>query len=494
MCLGLIREDQIFKGFASGPGNIVICAGAKTGRDGVHGASMASASFESSEEEHRSAVQVGDPFMEKKLLEATLHVLKKNLVLGLQDMGAAGLLSSSFEMASRAGTGMHLNLDTLPTRARNMSAYEMLLSESQERMLFVVEPMKKDALVDQLKTFEIEAAIIGEVTDTKRMVIEHQARIEVDIKIEDLVENSPRYNRDTREKKPRDKDFRDDELSFENISHVYEHYDRSIGNRTVLSSEHGGAALLWLKNESKKFPYLGVSAVTVCDEVLCEKNAKFGAAWNLLKAYRSLSACGTEPLALTDCLNFGSPENPEVMHDFSQAIDGLSEAAEALGTAIVSGNVSLYNETDAEAVFPTPMVGMIGRTEDVRRHAKAVFQSPGKIFYIGFLPESDTNLLSTKIPYKEEIEVSKFLRKEIQKGTIQVCREVGRGGLSKCIKKMQFAKTSKKFKWLANLEIKKDSQAFCSYLFVNENESVKNRFQKMNLENVICKQIGFFRE
>lgn len=474
MTVGIIEEDKIFKGFASGVGNYLVYLGSATGRDGIHGATMASDSFDSGEDKSRTTIQVGDPFTEKLLLEATLDVLEKGLVVGLQDMGAAGLTSSSFEMAERAKNGLLIELDKVPTRAKNMSAYELLLSESQERMLMVVEPQKWPKLRDVLEKWQLACAVIGQVTDTGRVQCQMGGRLEVDVPVEPIVSKAPKYERPLEAKKPQPLEAL--KLHHEQVvnmiqsqplssmaqrlfdiggSHknTYEQYDQDIGTRTVLSSREAGASLLWLKDGGKLEgdDHLGLAVATSCNEAYCYNEPKLGAAHAVLKAAKMISSVGATPLAITDCLNFGNPENPQIMWEFSQAVDGIAEACRQLNTPVVSGNVSLYNETNATSIYPTPMIGMVGRSDDVRRNAAATPKKPGKIFrltpenpqfYFGASGVAKALGLGAgcgqipRIDWQTEKVAMAFIRETVVEYMPAAVRDVGCGGLLASLLKM----------------------------------------------------------
>lgn len=404
MTVGVIHEDKIFKGYASGTGNLVVYLGSATGRDGIHGATMASDSFASSESSERSTVQVGDPFTEKLLLEATLEVLEKGLVVGLQDMGAAGLTSSSFEMAGRAGNGLYLELDRVPMRAQAMTAYELLLSESQERMLMVVEPGKLAELEKTLDKWQLAHGVIGSVTDSGRVQISYQGVLEVDMPVAPLTDNAPKYDRP---RQPKARGTSATELN-EKIaslviesglkttlakvlgdtgekSRIFEQYDQHIGTKTVMGSRDDGAAVLWLRSEwaDRALPHLGIAIATGCNERYCALDPRLGASYAVLKPAQMIAATGAKPLAITDCLNYGNPEDPAVMAEFSDGVDGISDACHQLGVPVVSGNVSLYNETDGCSIAPTPMIGMVGRHEDVTKAKKAKVSKEGQLVLVG---------------------------------------------------------------------------------------------------------------
>ena len=389
MTVGLIRDDKIFKGYATGVGNLGVYVGSATGRDGIHGATMASDSFAASTDNSKTTVQVGDPFAEKLLLEATLEVLEKNLVVGIQDMGAAGLTSSAFEMAGRAGNGVYLNLDFVPVRAKQMTAYEIMLSESQERMLMVVEPGKWDSLKEVLEKWRLAHAIIGVVTDSGRMLISSRGILEINLPVAPLTDDAPVYNKPMTSRVERVRASEALESLEANLNSnldlarktavgalkdtgskqkIYEQFDRHIGARTVMGPDHGGAAVMWIRTEeTKNAPYLGVAIAAGCNERRVKNTPLIGAAEAVLSQVRQIFAAGGKPLAVTDCLNFGSADDPDVMREFSDSVDGISRACEELGIPVVSGNVSLYNSTDGVSIYPTPMIGVVGRVDDIRR-------------------------------------------------------------------------------------------------------------------------------
>ncbi len=471
MTVGTIHEDRIFKGYASGVHNLVVYVGSATGRDGIHGASMASDSFSSAQSGERSTVQVGDPFAEKLLLEATLEVLDRGLVVGLQDMGAAGLTSSSFEMADRAGNGLYLNLDHVPARAQHMTAYELLLSESQERMLMCVEPSKWEALQECLKRWQLPFAIIGLVTGTGRMHIVKNGTLEVDVPVAPLADKAPRYQRPfeypSREYS-KDSRFRGlvQKASFSELltaclhdtgakTKIYRQYDHHIGNKTVLGPEEEGAGLIWMKSPWAEAgdEHVGLAVSTACNERYTAQDPFKGAAQAVAKCYRMIAATGAEPLAVTDCLNYGNPEDKAVMGQIVAGIDGIGEACRALETPVVSGNVSLYNTTDGESIAPTPMIGMVGRHSDVRKAVPAVLKKPAHLYWIrpkGAEPAFGGSLLSKilvkpnseaipELNWDAERAAAALIRNLVETQKITAARDVGAGGLALALQKLLLA-------------------------------------------------------
>ena len=385
--LGIVRHDQIFFGKATGVGNPVLYVGAKTGRDGIHGATMASAEFDEEALEKRPTVQVGDPFLEKLLLEACLEAMRSGAVAGIQDMGAAGLTSSSCEMAARAGTGIELDLSLVPQREQNMTAYEMLLSESQERMLIVAHSGREREVMDIFRKWDLDAVVIGRVRDTQRMQVIHNGATVADIPVEALTDEAPRYDRpmraparDTSEART----FESQDLNADlmkllacgNIASkkwVYRQYDHMVRTNTAILPG-ADAAVVRIK-ETRRALAMSLDG----NGRYCAANPREGAKLVVAEAARNVVCVGAKPIAITNCLNFASPERPEVMWSFSEVVDGMAEACRALGTPVVSGNVSFYNETEGRGILPTPVIGMVGLIEDVRRTIQPGFKTHGDV-------------------------------------------------------------------------------------------------------------------
>lgn len=392
MTVGLVRKDKIFKGFASGLGNPLIYVGSKTGRDGIHGATMASDSFGEGSEEKRPTVQVGDPFVEKLLLEACLELMQTDAIVGIQDMGAAGLTSSSFEMASRAGTGLEMNLDHIPQRETGMTPYEMLLSESQERMLMVVKKGREDEVFEIFRKWDLDVAVVGKVTDSERMIITFKGDVVVDVPIAPLADAAPVYDRP--QKKPDmaqihvRPDFAEPNNYLEMVQSVlssptiaskkwiYRQYDHMVMTGSV--QKPGSDAALVRIGETNK----AVSLTVGCNSRYVYLNPKVGAEIAVAECGRNIVCSGATPLAITDCLNFGNPEKPETMWQFVEACQGISAACVALDTPVVSGNVSLYNETNHVGIFPTPSIGMVGLLKDLNMRLNSFFQASGDVILL----------------------------------------------------------------------------------------------------------------
>ncbi len=393
--LGLMRQDEIFYGKATGIGNPVIYVGAKTGRDGIHGATMASEEFNEGSEQKRPNVQVGDPFMEKLLLEACLEAMRTGAIVGIQDMGAAGLTSSSCEMGARGGVGLAMNLDQIPQREAHMTAYEMMLSESQERMLLVAEKSRADEVLRVFAKWGLDAVIVGSVIAEPRLRIEHHGKLMADIPNVSLTDDAPRYHRPVGEWKATvpaqpaatvaqalaaqqavEKNLTDLRalLASSNICSkrwVHEQYDSMVQTNTV-QGPGNEAGLMRIKGTNR-----ALAMALDGNGRWCYLDPQLGAAHAVAEAARKVACTGATPVAATNCLNFGNPEKPEIMAQLSTAIDGIAAACTALGTPITGGNVSLYNETMGEAIYPTPIVGIVGILEDVSTAIAADFQQAG---------------------------------------------------------------------------------------------------------------------
>ena len=393
-CLGLAQSERIFLGTAAGPGNAVMYVGAKTGRDGIHGATMASAEFGEDSESKRPAVQVGDPFMEKLLLEACLELMQTDVLVGIQDMGAAGLTSSAVEMAARGGSGVEIDLTCVPQRESGMTAYEIMLSESQERMLMVVKQGREAEALAVFDKWDLDAATIGRVTDSGRVIVRMGEEVHADLPAELLAEGL-KYDR------PRERPaYLDrvqvfdknviappsdlggallDLLAAPNIASkewVYRQYDHQVRHATVVGPGAADAGIVRVLHPSGGTDK-GVAIAAGCCSRWVYLDPYEGTRAVVAEAYANLVAVGAEPLAVTNCLNFGNPENPGIMWQFAESVRGLADACRELGTPVVSGNVSLYNETDGVAIKPTPMIAMVGLLSDVNRHLTMAFPRAG---------------------------------------------------------------------------------------------------------------------
>lgn len=394
MCVGLIAHKDIKKGQAHGIGNTVMYVGAKTGRDGIHGATFASEELSQASEEKRPAVQVGDPFMEKLLLEACLELVQSDALVGIQDMGAAGLTSSSAEMASKAGSGIEMNLDHVPQRETNMTAYEMMLSESQERMLLVVKKGRENEIVELFSKYGLEAVSIGRVTDDHQLTLFHQGEKVAQVPVDALAEDAPVYHKPSKEpqffrdfqamnvKVPVVTDYKETLLNLlaqptiASKEWVYNQYDYMVRTNTVVAPG-SDAAVVRIRGTKK-----ALAMTTDCNSRYLYLDPENGGKIAVAEAARNIVCSGGEPLAITDCLNFGNPEKPEIFWQLEQAADGMSEACRTLKTPVIGGNVSLYNETNGEAVYPTPVVGMVGLIEDTAHITTQTFKDAGDLIYI----------------------------------------------------------------------------------------------------------------
>ncbi|MCA9523574.1 MAG: phosphoribosylformylglycinamidine synthase subunit PurL [Myxococcales bacterium] len=385
-CLGIARHDEIFKGKATGLGNPVIYVGSKTGRDGIHGATMASEAFDDAAQERRPTVQVGDPFTEKLLLEACLEVMRTGAVVGIQDMGAAGLTCSTFEMASRGGTGMEIELGRVPTRAAKMSAYEILLSESQERMLLVAAKGREDEVLAVFQKWDLDAVVIGHVTDGERVRIRHHGETVVDLPVHPVCDGAPIYERPQGQMQPptlpnpHPEPIHDANRAlleffgtpiFGDRSVVYEQYDHMVQTNTVVRPG-ADAAVLRIPGSTR-----GLALTTDVNARFCRLDPYKGAVLAVAEAARNLACVGAEPLGVTDCLNFGNPQNPGVMGQFVQAVKGIGDACRFFRIPVVSGNVSFYNETEGTQIYPTPTIAMVGLVDEPRADVSGAFVRAG---------------------------------------------------------------------------------------------------------------------
>jgi len=390
MNVGLVRSDRIFLGRAEGVGNPVIYVGSKTGRDGIHGATMASEQFAGDEtKQKRPTVQVGDPFTEKLLMEACLELFETDAVVGIQDMGAAGLTSSSFEMAGRSGSGIEIDLSKVPVRETGMTPYEIMLSESQERMLLVARRDRMDEVLRIFRKWDLDAVAIGRVTDSGRVVLRFDGQIVADLPAAPLSDRAPVYDRSRGALLPAPPGLWRDEpepsdygdclrrvLASPNVaekSWIWTQYDHMVGTNTV-ERPGGDAALVRVKGTPK-----ALALKSDVNPFFCALDPYRGGAIAVAEAARSIACTGAAPLAITDCLNFGSPERPEVMAQFTAAVRGISDACRAFDVPVVSGNVSFYNETDGRAIPPTPTVGIVGLLEDVERRVRVPFRAAGDV-------------------------------------------------------------------------------------------------------------------
>ncbi len=460
--LGLAKSDEIFLGRAEGLGNPVIYVGSKTGRDGLGGAVMSSDSFTEESKSLRPTVQVGDPFTEKLLLEACLELFKTDHVVGIQDMGAAGLTSSSFEMAGRTGSGMIMNLDKVPAREEGMMPYEFMLSESQERMLICAKKGSEQAIIDIFEKWDLDAAVIGEVTDTGMMELFWHGERCAYIPVAPVSEEAPVLDRPTSRPKYLDEvagvsvdDFEavDNQSAFEKLiasvevvdkSWVYNQYDSMVQINTVKAPGSLDASSIRVKENGK-----ALAMSSDCNPRYCYIDPFKGAALAVIESGRNVAMSGAKPLAITDCLNFGNPENPEVMWQFAQACEGIKEACAELSTPVVSGNVSLYNETNGVSVFPTPSIAMVGLNDDENNILQSAFQKEGnKILLVGetrgefggslYIKELYGKTVGTlaDIDYTKELRLWELVIEANKQGLLCAAKDINMGGAAIALAKM----------------------------------------------------------
>ncbi len=395
MCVGLIDHDKIQRGVAKGIGNPVFYVGPATGRDGIHGATFASEDLTAESEAKRSAVQVGDPFMEKLVMEATLELIDSGIVLGIQDMGAAGLTCSSAEMASKAGNGMELYLDEVPQREEGMTAYEMMLSESQERMLFVCEPQHEEQAKGIFARWGLHCAKVGKVSDDGRLKLFHKGELVGDMPVKALVDDCPVYEKPSAVPEYYLKNGSVDTNRYEQVldlnsallkvlgspslaskEWVYNQYDYMVRTETAVRPG-SDAAVVTIRGTRK-----GLAMTTDCNGRYVYLDPEVGGRIAVAEAGRNIVCSGAEPLAITDNLNFGSPEKPEVFWQMEKAVDGMAEACRFLDTPVIGGNVSLYNENTRGAIYPTPVVGMVGLVHDVDHITTQEFKAEGDVIFL----------------------------------------------------------------------------------------------------------------
>ncbi|MEO7365824.1 MAG: phosphoribosylformylglycinamidine synthase subunit PurL [Sphingomicrobium sp.] len=470
MTVGVARADKIFYSAAAGIGNSVVYVGSKTGRDGIHGATMASADFSEDSEEKRPTVQVGDPFTEKLLIEACLELMASDAIVAIQDMGAAGLTSSSVEMASKGGVGIRLDMNKVPCREEGMTPYEMMLSESQERMLMVLKPGREGEAEAIFRKWELDFAVIGEVTDTGRMVLEWNGESVADIPLDPLADEAPLYERPYTKPHPpqpltdipESTDIAADLLklmaspALASRRWVWEQYDQSVGADTV--QRPGGDAAVVRVHGTKK----ALAMTTDCTPRYCFADPYEGGKQAVAEAYRNLCAVGAKPLAITNCLNFGNPQRPEIMGQFVECLRGMGDACRALDFPIVSGNVSLYNETKADdgtsiAILPTPAIGGVGLLEDWEKSATIGFKNAGHdIILIG--PHTNKNIdgelgqslwlrevlrrsagRPPHVNLDEERQTSDLIRHLISNGLVNAVHDVSDGGILVAVAEMALA-------------------------------------------------------
>jgi phosphoribosylformylglycinamidine synthase subunit PurL len=465
MCVGLVRSESLVRARAAGEGNLVVLFGAKTGRDGIHGATFASDELTEESEEKRPNVQVGDPFVGKMLVECSLKLLERDLLVSLQDLGAAGITSSASEMAAKGGVGIEIDAALVPLREEGMEPWEIVISESQERMLAIVEPEKAEEVLRVAGRYELEAAVVGRVAGHGDLRILHRGELVGTVPAGYLAD-APVYEREVVvppsyagearrfdfEGLPEPRDYGG--VLLDMLTHptlcsrrsVYEQYDQQVGTDTVVLPG-ADAAVVRIKGTP-----LGFAATTDCRGRHCYLDPKGGGVSAVAEAYRNLSCVGALPVALTDCLNFGSPEKPDAYYQFASCIEGVAEACEVLGTPVVSGNVSLYNEAGSGAVYPTPVVGMLGVFEDVSRRATPGIKREGDaVVLVGdFWPALDGSdylevvhgRIAGTPPVPDltsERAVADAVRRAISAGVVDTAHDLSGGGLAVALTEMALA-------------------------------------------------------
>ncbi|WP_307138885.1 phosphoribosylformylglycinamidine synthase subunit PurL [Pseudoroseomonas cervicalis] len=452
MTVGIAPRDRIFLSAAAGVGNPVVYVGSKTGRDGIHGATMSSAEFSADSEEKRPTVQVGDPYAEKLLIEACMELMATDAIVAIQDMGAAGLTSSSVEMAGKGGVGIELDMEKVPQREEGMSAYEMMLSESQERMLMILKPGQEHVAEAIFRKWELDFAVIGHLTDTGRIVIRHNGALEADIPLAPLESEAPLYHRPTAEtpKQPvLDAATVADPAGLQaalltlvgspdlcSRRWIWDQYDSTVGGQTVKRPGAADAAIVRLEDSQR-----ALAMTTDCTPRYCVADPEEGGRQAVAEAWRNITATGALPLAITDNMNFGNPEKPEIMGQFAASVRGMASACTALDFPVVSGNVSLYNETEGKGILPTPAIGAVGVIEDAAKAVGYGLREGQELVLLGetagWLGQS---LWLREIAGREEgapppVDLAAerrngdFVRARIQDGTVLACHDVADGGL-----------------------------------------------------------------
>jgi len=499
MCVGVAKKDKIFYSKASGVGNSVVYVGSKTGRDGIHGATMASAEFDDNSEDKRPTVQVGDPFSEKLLLEACMELMKMDIIIAIQDMGAAGLTSSAVEMAGKGNLGIELNLDNVPCREDKMTAYEIMLSESQERMLMILEPDKEEIAKDIFEKWELDFSVIGRLTDTKRLIINHKKEKKADIILDILEKGAPSYQRPYKTKVYKDEILKDKFTREKPLSilkkmigspnlcsrkWVWEQYDHMVMTDTMLLP--GGDAAIIRVHETNK----GLSMTTDSTPRYCASDPFEGGKQAVAEAWRNLISVGSQPIAITDCMNFGNPEKKEIMGQFAGVIEGMKEACNFLNFPVVSGNVSLYNETNGKGINPTPVIGGVGVVKNLSVFADQFFKRDDD--HILIIGETDGHLtqsiyahellecdigLPPRVDLNKELKNGLFVKELICKSLIDTVHDISDGGLLVAISEM-----SMKYNYGFDIKLKK--RDLNSYLFGEDQARYVISVAEKNLKKV----------
>jgi phosphoribosylformylglycinamidine synthase II len=514
--LGIAKSDEIFYGKAEGTGNPVMYVGAKTGRDGLGGAVMSSDSFTEESKSLRPTVQVGDPFTEKLLLEACLELFKTDYVIGIQDMGAAGLTSSAFEMAGRSGSGMIMHLDKVPAREENMTPYDFMLSESQERMLLCAKKGSEQAIIDIFEKWDLDAAVVGEVTDTGNMELFWHGEKCAEVPVDPVSEEAPVLNRPM--SKPayldalhsvtiNDFDKVSNQEAFETLTKsmevvdkawIYTQYDSMVQTNTIKNGGMLDASVIRVKENGKA---LAMSAD--CNVRYCYIDPKGGGAAATIEAGRNVAMSGARPLAITDCLNFGNPENPEVMWQFGQACEGIKEACTELNTPVIGGNVSLYNETNGVSVFPTPSIATVGVNDDQNNVLMSSFQGAGNALYL--VGESKSEFggslymkeichtvagIIPEINYKNELALWDLVIEGNKKHLLECAKDASSGGVAIALAKMS---ATSGLGCDAQMTVEDERDIFAesmSRAIIEVKPQNQEAFEAMLDESMACEKIG----
>lgn len=463
MAVGLLNHDEIQKGRAAGVGNIVMYAGAKTGRDGIHGATMSSSELTVEEDNEFPVMQAGDPFLEKLVMEACLEIAKSDILIGMQDMGAAGLTSAAAEMASSAGYGVELNMDLVPQREEGMTAYEMMLSESQERMLFVVKKGNEQEAIDIFAKYGVEAVAVGHVTDDKMLRLVHKGEVVAEVSADALAEDAPVYYKESKEpayfsefqamenKEVAVEDYKETlkallkRPTIASKKWIYEQFDMHARRNTVVAPG-SSAGIIRVDGTNK-----GLAMTSDCNARYVYLDPETGGKIAVAEATRNLVCSGAEPLALTDCLNFGNPNKPEVFWQFEKSADGISAACLALNAPVISGNVSMSNEVNGVPVYPTPTIGMVGLVHDLSHVTTTPFKAAGDTIYV--IGETATDFGGSELQQMVEGKISgqapaidleveasrqKALLAAIQQGLVASATDVAEGGFAVALAEKAF--------------------------------------------------------
>ena len=502
MNIGIAKKDKVFYSIASGIGNPVVYVGSKTGRDGIHGATMASAEFDEDSESKKPTVQVGDPFTEKLLLEACLELMQKNSIVSIQDMGAAGLTSSSIEMASKGDLGIKINLNLIPCRENNMTPYEIMLSESQERMLIVLKKGKEKEARKIFEKWGLDFAIIGQLTNSKKLELEFNKKNVCSIPIHSLGDNAPKYKRDfitysypkiiNHDSNIEKLDIKNSLIkilshhNYSNKSWVWEQYDHMVMTDTI-QKPGGDSAVVRYHGKNK-----GIAATVDCVPRYCKAHPKSGAMQAVCETWRNLISVGAQPIAITNCLNFGNPEKKEIMGQLVDSINGMKEACEALNYPVISGNVSLYNETNGVAIYPTPTIGGVGLLKNINNMMTFNFKNTENIIAVigetsGHLSQSaliydiigDKDGPPPQINLKEEKKNGLFVTDLIKTKLVQAVHDVSHGGIIVTLAEMCMASNIG-----AKIKVSGSNSDKIKYLFSEDQARYLIEISKKNLEKI----------